>query len=530
MASPEGMERDTWKVKAVIFLGILVLLFGAYMPVLQGYYVYHDDWYYWNMTKWEPRSHPVAEFLTKTCGRPVTPFLVCYHGSLFDDLEGANAARSITVVLVSVLAFLVYTWLRRGAFCREHALLLVIGMYTLPAFQVVIGTVCNSHLVIACLVALAGAALARRGSAEFDRSTGRMPRKAWITAALFGMATVALVCLALSIYPPAAMLYWFLIGISLLQVDARSPGRWIRRFGYEAGAHVVATLLYFIYLKSLPIAADGSYTLAVNTAYWSKLVWLVNEVLVNALNFWKLWPSRTLALYSGVLILAGWVLAVISTVWKARKNRPLARLAIHCGFRYGLVLALLPLSYTANLAAKFNYAAYRTLLVLGPFLLLLAAWSVWTVMGLILPHRIRRAAMTAVLLSGGAVGIWTAHYNLQNYCVLSTTIEVRYIKSAIRNAGPDGYDKILIIKPDPAPDYSFVAPTARYDEFGVPATGFGADIPQIVICAIRELNLERPGKTPFRESRPEIVNKSEYKGQHDEGVLVIDMTRLHGFY
>ena len=526
----EGQERDSTKTKVLIFLLILALLSLAYMPALQGYFVHHDDWYFWSMKeKWVPRYHPVSRFLRTQCGRPVAPVLMVALGSIIDELKDANLARFITVTQLSLLAFLVYWWLRKHGFERLHALLLVIAAYTLPAFQSGVGTISNSHHVTACLFAFGATILAWQGAVELERQSGKHPRSHLIKACLYAIVAIALIILTLATYQAAAMFYWFLIAITLFAVDVASPGRWIRRYGYLFGTAFLAMLIYFCYLQSLPARTDVTYTPEIATDYSAKLRWFIKEPLINALNLWKLWPSRALAFLTGGVILAGWTVSLFLAFWKATKKIKPGKAALRCGLKYGLILVLVPLCILPNLVAKHHVGAYRTLTVFSVYLLLLLVWSLGTLIRVLPGEKFRRSALTVLLLFGCGLGIWTSHYNMMNYYNFPQTLELRYIKSAIRQAGPEGYDKIVIIKPAPFPNYSFVAPAGRYDEFATPATGFAQDISQIVTCAIRELNLEHAGQGPYKERTPVICEKSEYKG-HDSRTLLIDMTRLGGFY
>jgi len=515
------------KTAAWVFMLILAVLCAAYLPALHGYYVHHDDYYFWVWNRSSYRHYPTAGYLALQCGRPLAPMILCALGSVVRSIPDANFARFITVVNLAVLGFLVFVWLRRHGFVREHAFLFVIAAYTLPAFQSDVGTISNSHHVTACLFGFVATGLLWFGVGQVEARPGVGILSRWVKGVIFAAAGIAAICATLMTYQPSAMIFWFLLAAALLNVPVGSPGRWNLRLALLTAAGAAGMLIYYLFMKSLPSADGQAYSTAVTGEYWRKIEWFVGEPLSNAMNFWKLFPSRALALWVGGVLVAGWAASLLTEVWLACKQVAAWRLAVRCLLKYGVAPILVLLCYLPNLAAAKDHCSYRTMLVLSPCLLLLLLWAVGGLLR-VLPERRRKKVVTAILLAGCLLGVWTAHFNMMNYYVLPQTMELRYIKARIAQAGADGFDEIVIIRPDP-PGYSFVASQSRYDEFATSATGFVQDIPQIVVCAIRELNRERRGLKPFEEIRPTSVLKKDFEGPK-EGTLVIDMTRFDGLY
>ncbi|MCK4602672.1 MAG: hypothetical protein KAU28_09410, partial [Phycisphaerae bacterium] len=134
-----------------------------------------------------------------------------------------------------------------------------------------------------------------------------------------------------------------------------------------------------------------------------------------------------------------------------------------------------------------------------------------------------------------AFGVYHAHYNLMNYYAFPQTLEVRYIKSALRQADLSRIERIHIVRPEPELEVSFVAPKPRGDEFASAATVFKNDVPWIVKCVLIELGLEQEhlkicdGEVLYNNIKISSSNKDNIP-EFSERTVLIDMTRLQKFY
>jgi len=541
---PDLQRPHRWKSAGggvVVFGAILLALSCAYMPVLQGYYAHHDDFLLWRWQRDGFADHPVAGFLRNECGRPIAPYLLSLHGRYVTTLRSANVARFASLVNLAMLAFLTQWWLRKHGVGKLHAILFVIAAAMLPAYQSGVGTISNGHQIAACLMAFVGTILAWKAS-ELIYSLGG-GRKAIVKFAVLSLLGGGGVAATLMTYQPAGMIYWFLLAVPLLTTDLATKGKWLIRYVWLFVINGLSMGVYFLCV-GLRAKATTNYSVAFATDLDKKIDWFFSLPLRNAMNFWNLWPSErggmtirqlwssdTIALTAAIVIVAGILADFIWTLYSGRAHFAKVKFWISCLLKYVLVGLFVPLCYLANIAASGDHDSYRTLSVLSLYLVFLLFWAVYSLFRVI-PQPHRKRAIAAVLLVAVFVGAWTAHSNLMNYYALSLTMELRYIKARIAQAGPDGYDKILVLRPEPIYLYSFVAPKSRYDEFAIPATGFEQDVPDIITCVIQELNRENRGPKPFKllagEDRKTML-KSEFKGA-DERTLVIDMTIFHGLY
>ena len=72
-----------------LFVGVLYL---TYFPFLHGYYVYHDDYYFWAWTRGDCSTHPQYEW-SRMLARPIVNLVMCALGSLIERVQDANTAR-----------------------------------------------------------------------------------------------------------------------------------------------------------------------------------------------------------------------------------------------------------------------------------------------------------------------------------------------------------------------------------------------------------------------------------------------------
>jgi len=440
---------------------------------------------------------------------------------------------------LALLAWLLYRALRDRFPKREQAILLAVATCTMPTFQASVSYLSNAHHVIACLMSWVAASLARRGLRDFAKpreDSARWPKNSGFG---YGLTAAAVLYATLCTYPPAAMFYWFLLGVFLFDLSPRPEGRLAKAMLYLGGIGLLSMGAYYVHLRVLALglrkvpdylAAPDGHMLTLEPL--AHLGWFVRVPLTDALNLWNIWPKQVIAVWVGGLVALGLVLRFCRDFTDTKQYASVGKAAFRSAAKCLALLGIVLLTFAPNLATVHKIPYYRCMLALAPYLLFLVAQSVY-----LLAQAARRflrtaesSVVTGILGVACCVGIWSAHYNMQNYFAFSIATEVLYIKSAIRAAGPRGFERIVIVKPDPEYGLSFVTPRgSRADEFAAPATGFAQDIPFLVRGVILDLNAEAGQQGKYPDMRPEVVDKSKFKGARPRD-LVIDMSRLRGFY
>lgn len=511
-----------------IFFIILFVFFLTYMPIIQGYYVHHDDNYYWAWGYGECSSWPTAGFSKYYTGRPFGAYIICSFGWLFKALQGsgainmgmesANYIRGIGIVSVSVLAYLFFIWLRQNSLKMFHSLLLVVCIFTLPPFQSMLATISNIQNVITTVLTVVAFFIAMKSvNTEQKNKSIR-----------YAVLSILLLLIVLLTYQSSMMFFWTMLAVLVLQLDMQSFDKMRKKIIYLFCIGFAAILAYYPIAHQITKGrTDPNYDFGLVSDIYGKIIWFFNNPVVDALNLWHIFNSSTYTKITAFIILLGAAISFANAylaIEADKKNT--VKLLQYYIFKYFLVVSLVALSSLPHLASRLNFAPYRSIFPLAVLTAIFLFWALRNIALLFAEHK-RERFLTAALVIGTLLGTYNAHNHLMNYYVFPQTLELRFIKSAIaQSAIAEGnlskIKKIHVIHSAPA--VSYVSPSGRNDEFGTAGTTYPQDIKWIVYSAIDELGIDRQTILDISWGR-----KEDFKGA-DESTLVIDMTRLSHFY
>jgi len=118
----EGMRdrllKLPWRENLLLFTTILVILVIAYQPILQGYFVFNDDCFIWEMDKSRGvTTHPQFYFFF-AIGRVFFPLIARPLWMSVDTVRGLNFGRFVNVFALAIAAFIFCRWLQRNSISR----------------------------------------------------------------------------------------------------------------------------------------------------------------------------------------------------------------------------------------------------------------------------------------------------------------------------------------------------------------------------------------------------------------------------
>lgn len=494
------------------FSGMLVLFSLIYMPVLQGYYVYHDD--YWGIA-WDKIScsdYQISKVMNEL-GRFVGGYLTCYIWMFVDTINEARGARFVNVLLLSALAFTTYLWLCKNQTDRVHALLLSVMIYTLPTFQSLVSIVNGIMHFIGLLLSMASILLAYKA---LSISVSKRSK------AILIFVSIVLLLITLHMHQSFTLFYWPLVAILLLRITAESWRQWRLPIIYLFGINLIAQFLFFVLYKKFyetPYAVGYTGTISVHLIY-EKVKWFLHEPLVDALNLWNIFPSPTVTILVAAVIII-WIFA--EAAMTIRGGSGLVREKIFIIFsKFFLLLCLLLLCQLPYLVIARSLSFYRGLAGLAPLIVIMLFGAVSYLLHF-LEAGVARKAITSVLVICCMTGIFYAHNNVMNYIVIPQTVELRYIKSQLQQSDLSHIRQVHIIHSrigDP-----LYSDTPRYDEFAVSATSYETDVPNMVNVALNELD-----KGSFMSDIVITQGTDDRIPFYDERLLVIDMRAFRYFY
>jgi hypothetical protein len=487
--------RVAWVDLAVVAGG----LFIAYLPAVATTYAYTDDyshlgvWHGAAAGKWAD-----AIKLSVEQGRPLAGLItegLFYLASSISDLW---FVRLFSITGIILLGFAFHWALVRAGLGRRSAVLAVVLLLTLPAYQVYAAWAVLATAPYAALLGFIGGVIAT------DALVGH---KGGQLAMRLALAAVVLLA-ALLMYQPAAMMFWVSVAVALVVPRVVSQP-WRILGGCLVVAAVAAALAYVALELSLAISGwDASSRSALIEHPGSKASWLLYIAMPRALGLHYLgqYPSGALGLAVASVILLGLAL-------RARGDPK-------CAIRLGLAAAaLVPLAYAPSLVVEENWATFRTQIALSTLIGLYFVVSVIEIgrftlerLGGAGPRVLRSARLvtTTTAVAGVVLAIVAAHANLRHRFIRPETQELEMIRSQLAAIPGRTVSRVV---------FRLAASSSNGDEFGFPSSAASWVAEPVVALVLREQG--RLGRTLSVKVIPPWAPVPE-------GASVVDMASFEG--
>ena len=402
--------------------------------------------------------------------------------------------RLFSITGIILLGFAFHWALVRAGLGRRSAVLAVVLLLTLPAYQVYAAWAVLATAPWAALLGFIGGVIAT------DALVGH---KGGQLATRLALAAVVLLA-ALLMYQPAAMMFWVSVA------DCAPLCRlWCRKRGEYSGAAwsspaVAAALAYVALELSLAISGwDESSRGALIEHPGSKASWFLYIAMPRALGLHYLgqYPSGALSVAVASVMLLGLALR--------------ARGDLKYAVRLGLAAAaLVPLAYAPSLVVEENWATFRTQIALSTLLGLYFVVSVIEIGRFTLERlggagpRVRRSARLVTTITAVAavvLAIVAAHANLRHRFIQPETQELAMIRRQLAAIPGRTVSRVV---------FRQAASSANGDEFGFPSSAASWVPEPVVALVLREQG--RLGRTLSVKVIPPWVPVPE-------GAPVVDM-------
>ena len=159
-----NLEFDSLKSRLGVFGLIVVILSFAYMPALQGYFLYLDDYNLWTIKDVGSCEGWYASNFAKELGRPLLNPLICAYSQPIDSINDAKPVRFVGILLLALIIVLLSRVLRSNSSSAVNSLLAAFAIATLPPSQVTINGIILQVQIITILLAIAAYFLAMKGA------------------------------------------------------------------------------------------------------------------------------------------------------------------------------------------------------------------------------------------------------------------------------------------------------------------------------------------------------------------------------
>jgi hypothetical protein len=451
------------KRKIILYLSFLVLFSVVYSPVLYFNFPFHDDTTFWVKLKEFGFNHFFFDICISQC-RYGDALLLNLENLFVHHIVDLKILRWLGIMVSSSTACLLFMQLRRLAFSDIQAFLVISAMFFLPGFAVLTFYSIGSFIFAICIFLSCW---------SFNR--------AWTSKGV--MIPMLTFLFAITIYPPAAMMYWTMAGVYLLFAQDREGKVFNDNISRMMLAGLTSLLIYAVsvfvmhYYFANKIINPLYNPYDISHDWINKCQWFVREPVGNALNLWDIFPKKSTSII--VLGLIGFS-AILTSV---KKKIPLSRL-----WQIALFIFILLLTFLPNLAAKENAAFYRCLIALTSLIWFVLVWAIFQWI-----NTWRLMALLSLIVTWA--GILTFHHVLYDR-VLPSAIEWNAYTSmaeSIRLRKVDGIHIIL-------PNHHFIK--ERYDEFGVISSHYNFDTYQLLCAAFNEAGWQETAFPPLFLSYP----------------------------
>jgi hypothetical protein len=280
------------------------------------------------------------------------------------------------------------------------------------------------------------------------RSLERTNRPIWQSKII----SLFLLLISISIYQPAAMIFWCLAAISwLFTENARSlPKQFFVALSIMGMAMATDYGLAKLLPEILFSTSNSVPRTALATNFIQKILWFINEPLVDAFNFPRIVNDKFYAYWAELFTAIGLLIYFF-------KHRSFIFWKIF------LVLALIPLTYLPNLLVQENWVSYRTQIALTT---LVVIYEVMAVVGWLSLFRLKKYIPVVILMAVIICG-WQAHRHVVTEFAKPQVRELMAVDYYLRKIQCTNAQSVYLV---PSTWMSSFAPLVRYDEFGLPSS------------------------------------------------------------
>jgi hypothetical protein len=290
------------------FMGALFLitLLVIYLPVINGYYLYSDDYLF---------LYPKSDFgLSQTgfwmnsvfkehlsfsvsTGKPLYFLFLILANICIENIDSANLFRFGAIAVLALFCTLNWVWLVRHQVKAFDAFIVSVIIGSLPAMNLTVAWIVMSGVLPSLILSILASLLVFK---SIHASTGTA-KNGWRCGAIVAMVS------AISTYQLSAMYYWVAVAVMLLSIELNNWKQSREMIAKYFLVGIFSMILYIFVGRIIPdilgVAVSGRGNLDVNVI--DKLGWFISGPTFNAVNFINLFPSTITAALVVILIVAG---------------------------------------------------------------------------------------------------------------------------------------------------------------------------------------------------------------------------------
>ena len=542
--------RNHYRESIETFISAFFLILLAYSPIINSHFVFADDYFSWSWERGFCYTHPQYLFILGI-GRPIANILLCPLWSIVNSLESANFARLVSIVLTSIVFFIVNKFLIYLKFNRIFSYLIALTVVTSFPFQVYNYWITASYIQVGIIFSILSIFLAVK-LIDFSRHPeGYLSSKKKIGIKIFlcnknfrpfYIFSIILYILSLSTYQPSAGFFTCFAAIYILK-DKKTRFSSLRFMSAVFGSifffsnlfyfsALRAFLLIFPYEDFLPKYDPRTLKFAFNPSFiLGKLIWFFKDPFLNSANILNIENS----LISTVFII---LLMMSLTVLYLEDIKPISLirqklLLFIC--KYIAVLALIPLSYISVLVSNNSDITYRTIAPLSVFCFIAILIGLESLIKKIMSNFKMakywrgKTANTLIFYLISFIcmfNVFSTNFYLQIFAD-NHSLEIRYLKNEIRSIPTENIEhtsRIMILVPKDTSIIENSIHDLNHFSFALPYVHQA-----MLATAFAEVVTERPALKQLQESEILVFYSGVTELVH-EGYKGFNVIKVDNYY
>lgn len=474
--------KSFFKSYAFIALPILV----AFLPVALYNYLHTDDYFWSNWGGFSCAS--VISFLS-IVGRPITGLIYC-TGSLVNKIDYFNFLRILSILNITVLAYLTFRWMIIFGVTREISALIAISIYTLPPFQVYSAYLSTSPFGLSASIA------AMAGIIIYSKI---LCNSGLLNKVKYSLISIIVIIISLSIYQPNSLIIisFLIIPVTIYSIQFKLSNWHKIVIFYFLIIGISCGLYYLLWRSGLnyhEIPLGGKYDARVTVGnIYDRLRWFLLFPLNEALNLWNIFPNYFFSLFIALISILLFFLNIYKTGKDCNKN--IFYIIIYFLFNLSFIIFLIFSSFGISLLSASPSPEYRTYgaLSVGIFSFLSINISKYL-------NRFKSSLLLnrCLFIIVALVGVFSANSAVREYFAYPDSRELSFIKNSINSYilhNSEDFNWVHIITPNEA-----IARSKQRNEIGEPTSLHGPNIRPLVLVALDDLSLNKSVRVTHSDS------------------------------
>jgi hypothetical protein len=478
---PENISKNNYiKYDNPVFNYFLFLfvIFLMYLPVISGYYLHTDD-YYWS--KWGEYNNTLEYY--SVIGRPISGFLFSFLFNIVQNVGLMNILRFLVLIIISFIAFFIDKWFRYWKIDRFLSFLLTIICISMPSFQVYASYFSTLQYSVSILLSLIAFNLFFKTLNKSDSFTKRFFRML-IPVFIF---LIALSANQLGATFSAALIILpvLLDNLILKKDDFREliTLNFILIFLMIIFISIVAYYFFWIIgLKIFNASLGGKYDgRDIVGNIFLRIIWVLKNPIYDAMNLWNIKQNLIVPI---VILIINIISTFIELINNFKQKKYMSSI-LYIIFKYFIVFLLVMISFSAIILSSRPTSEHRLLSPLTTSIIIMTFISFFRIIRTV-TLKFHKLIITVFLIFICSLGIYFANSTMLKFIISSDTMEFRYIKNIINSyiKKNGNINEIHIITANNSLFTEF-----ENHEFGEPNLRHGPNVAPLIRCALSELNI-----------------------------------------